>query len=60
LSDEITTISVKRSTKEELDILLESLAPLLAKIEKKSIRKVSYDDLIRFLLKHAKIPERWV
>ena len=60
MTNEFTTISIKRATKEELDLILEDLAPIIAKISGKSVRKISYDDLIRFLLKHVKFIDKSV
>ena len=50
-----TTISVKNETKEELDAFIEFFAKVIAKFSKKPIKKISYDDVIRFLLKNVKV-----
>ena len=48
---EWTTIAVRNETKEELDIIAPTIAFLLKK------KRVSYDDIIKCLLKYAKLPE---
>ena len=50
-----TTISVRNETKEELDAFIEFFAKAIAKFSKKPIKKISYDDVIRFLLKNVKV-----
>ena len=53
----MTTIKVSQETKEELDLIMDYYAPVIAKMSGKRVNKINYDDLIRFLLKHAKLPE---
>jgi len=57
MSKEYKTIGIKPETKEELDAFFNYYAQIIAKIFEKPVHKLSYDDVIRFLLKHVKIPE---
>jgi len=49
--NEWTTIAVRKETKEELDLLAPTVAYLLKK------KSVSYDDIIKCLLKYVRLPE---
>ena len=51
----ITTITVTRETKEELDLFIEYYAHIIAKTLKKSVRRIKYEDAIKFLLKNVKV-----
>jgi len=51
----ITTITVTRETKEELDLFIEYYAHIIAKVLKKSVRRIKYEDAIKFLLKNVKV-----
>jgi len=55
MSKDYKTIGIKNETKEELDMFLEYFGPKIAKIIKKPLRKLTYDDVIKFLLKNVKV-----
>lgn len=55
MSKDYKTIAIKNETKEELDMLLEYFGSKIAKIVKKPLRKLTYDDIIKFLLKNVKV-----
>ena len=49
--NEWTTIALRKETKKGLDALAPTVAFLLKK------KQISYDDIIKFILKHVKLPE---
>jgi len=57
MSKDTTTISLKIDTKEELDTFVNFYASIIARFASKPVTRINYDDVIRFLLKHVKIPE---
>ena len=50
-----TSINLSPETKEELDLFIEYFVHAIAKFVNKPVRKISYDDVIRFLLKNVKV-----
>jgi len=54
---ERTSINLSKKTKKELDNFLGFYIRNIAKFAKKPVSRITYDDVIRFLLEHVKIPE---
>jgi len=55
MSRDYTTICIKPDTKEELDLFIEYFGSTIAKFSKKTLKKLTYDDAIKFLLKNVKV-----